>query len=204
MTTSKQRMQDLLELADIQMNGDRPWNMQIHNEMLYRQVLKKGSLGLGEAYMDVWCDTIALDKFFSRILEAQLEQKVTTRSLIWTYLKSLVLNPQAGRGAYEIGDRHYDAGNHLFEAMLDKRLVYTCAYWQNALTLDEAQEKKLDTICQKLELQAGLRVLDIGCGWGSFAQYAAEKYGVEVLGVTVSREQMEYARERCRELPVEI
>jgi len=88
--------------------------------------------------------------------------------------------------------------------MLDKRLTYTCAYWDNAETLDEAQEAKLDLVARKINLKEGMKVLDIGCGWGSFAKYAAEKYGAEVVGITVSKEQVKLARELCKGLPVEI
>lgn len=201
----KQTVQDLLASADIHINGNRPWDIQVHNENLYQRVLRQGSLGLGEAYMDRWWDAEALDQFFFHILRADLEREATLAPpMVWTWFKSLIVNPQNKHRAYEIGDRHYDTGNDLFEAMLDKRMVYTCGYWQDVNTLDEAQEQKLDVICRKLELKPGQRVLDIGCGWGSFAKYAAEEYGAEVVGLTVSREQMELARERCKGLPVEI
>jgi cyclopropane-fatty-acyl-phospholipid synthase len=87
--------------------------------------------------------------------------------------------------------------------MLDQRMVYSCGYWKDATTLDEAQEAKLDLICQKLNLRSGMHILDIGSGWGSFAKFAAEKYGVRVTGITVSSEQAEMATEMCKGLPVE-
>lgn len=83
-------------------------------------------------------------------------------------------------------------------------MSYSCAYWHNARGLEEAQQKKLDMICRKLELQPGERLLEIGCGWGGLARYAAEHYGVEVVGITVSKEQQKLARERCAGLPVSI
>jgi cyclopropane-fatty-acyl-phospholipid synthase len=82
--------------------------------------------------------------------------------------------------------------------------MYSCAYWTSAETLDQAQENKLELICQKLKLLPGQRVLDIGCGWGGFAQYAAEKYKVEVVGITISKQQLQLAKDRCANLPVEI
>jgi len=106
--------------------------------------------------------------------------------------------------AYRNGQAHYDIGNALYERMLYRRRTYTCGYWETAHTLDEAQEAKLDLACRKLELKAGMRVLDIGCGWGSWAKYAAENYGVEVVGITVSKAQAELGREMCAGLPVEI
>ena len=194
-----------LESAGIQINGTRPWDVQVKDDRLFERVVRKGSLGLGEAYMDGWWEVEALDRFFTRVLEAKLEEQFTLKpAYIFEYVKSVITNPQNREKAFEIGDRHYDIGNDLYKIMLDKRMVYTCGYWQGAQTLDEAQEAKLDLVCRKIGLQAGQRVLDIGCGWGSFAQYAAEEYGAEVVGVTVSKEQVELGRERCKGLPVEI
>jgi cyclopropane-fatty-acyl-phospholipid synthase len=88
--------------------------------------------------------------------------------------------------------------------MLDHRMVYTCARWANASSLDEAQEAKLDFVCRKLALQPGMTLLDIGCGWGGLARFAAEKYGARVVGITLSRQQMQLAQEMCAGLAVEI
>lgn len=205
MADIKQKIEELLTLADIQVNGNRPWDMQVHNEDLYSRILSQGSLGLGEAYMDRWWSTEALDEFMYRVLRANLDREVSVNPAgVWNHLKYRLINPQNHRRVYEVGKRHYDKGNDLFEGMLDKRMTYTCGYWLDVETLDEAQEKKLDMVCSKLGLKPGQRVLDIGCGWGSFARYAAEEYGAEVTGITISREQVELARERCRGLPVEI
>ena len=88
--------------------------------------------------------------------------------------------------------------------MLDKHMIYSCAYWQNAATLDDAQEQKLDLICKKLYLKPGMTLLDIGCGWGGLARYAAQHYGVVVTGITISQEQARYAQERNGGLPITI
>lgn len=208
MADAKTMVKDLLAEADIRVNGDRPWDMQVHNEKLYRRLLREGSLGLGESYMDGWWEARALDAFFYRVLKEDLKQKAPipkSLSLLWFYLKSYLTNRQKKGRAFRVGERHYDTGNELFEAMLDGRMTYTCGYWlDGAETLDDAQERKLDLVCRRLELEEGQRVLDIGCGWGSFAQYAARNYGAEVTGITVSGEQAELARERCEGLPVEI
>jgi len=194
-----------LESADIQINGDRPWDIQVHDDRLFERVMRQGSLGLGEAYMDSWWEAKALDQFFTRILQAKLEKKfVRNPVVLFELFKSILTNRQNKEKAYEIGEHHYNIGNDLYRAMLDRRMVYTCGYWQQAGTLDEAQEAKLDLVCKKIDLHAGQRVLDIGCGWGSFARYAAEKFGAEVVGITVSKEQVELGRERCKGLPVEI
>lgn len=194
-----------LESADIQIDGSKPWDIQVKDSRLFNRVLRQGSLGLGEGYMDGWWEAKALDEFFTRVLRAGLEKRVYGKpAMLFENLKSLLTNRQSKDKAHEIGEHHYDIGNDLYIAMLDKRMVYTCGYWQQAKSLDEAQEAKLDLVCRKIGLQPGQRVLDIGCGWGSFAQYAAEEYGAEVVGITVSNEQVELARERCKGLPVEI
>src|SRR5690606_12427447 len=108
--------------------------------------------------------------------------------LLWSVLRGWLFNFQRLR-AREVGEKHYDIGNDLYAAMLDRRMVYSCGYWAEATTLDAAQEAKLDLICRKIGLQKGMRVLDIGSGWGGFLQFAAERYGISGLGVTVSKEQ---------------
>jgi cyclopropane-fatty-acyl-phospholipid synthase len=164
-----------------------------------------GSLGLGEAYMEGWWEAEELDRFFTRVLGAELEKNFTlTPTMAFEYIKAMLTNQQRKEKAYEIGEHHYDIGNDLYKIMLDKRMVYTCGYWQQAEILDEAQEAKLDLVCKKIDLQPSQRVLDIGCGWGSFAKYAAEVYGAEVVGITVSKEQVELGKERCKGLSVEI
>ncbi len=204
-SAEQQAVQALLDEADIQIGGDRPWDIQVHRTDFYRRVLAGGSMALGEAYMDGWWDCDALDEFTCRVLRAGLREKAgTSWRLIWNVVRARLLNRQSRSRAYHIGEAHYDKGNDLYRAMLDRRMVYSCAYWKQADTLDEAQEAKLDLICRKIGLRSGQRVLDIGCGWGGFAQYAAEEYGAEVVGITVSKKQVRLARERCAGLPVEI
>jgi cyclopropane-fatty-acyl-phospholipid synthase len=202
---SRDFIADLLSLADVKINGDRPWDIQVHDERLYSRVLSGGSLALGESYMDAWWDVKSLDQFFYRILGADLDQKVRGfKNIVWLGLRAVVTNMQAKRRAYNIGEKHYDIGNDLYQAMLDKRMNYSCAYWTGAENLDGAQEAKLELSCRKLGLEPGLSVLDIGCGWGAFARYAAEKHGARVTGITVSKEQVALANQLCRGLPVEI
>jgi len=204
-TDAQETLRELLREVDVKINGDRPWDPQVHDPRLYRRVLSGGSLAVGEAYMDGWWGCEALDQLFYRLLRGRLDQKVGwSWRLVWNVLKAFVLNLQSPDRAYEVGEEHYDRGNDLFRRMLDDRMVYSCGYWRRADTLDEAQEAKLDLICRKLGLEPGMRVLDIGCGWGSFAQYAAAEYGAEVVGITISEEQVDLARERCADLPVEI
>jgi cyclopropane-fatty-acyl-phospholipid synthase len=179
--------------------------MRIHNENFYARVLAQGSLGLGESYMDAWWDCERLDEFFFKILRAEIDKKLKPNlALIFDILRSKILNLQSKSRAFHIGQQHYDLGNDLFKGMLDSRMVYSCAYWNDAVSIDEAQEKKLDLVCRKLGLKPGMRILDIGCGWGSFAKYAAEKYNVEVMGITVSEQQVDLGKKLCCGLPVEI
>ncbi|MGM0444219.1 MAG: cyclopropane fatty acyl phospholipid synthase [Fibrobacterota bacterium] len=187
--------------AGIQINGPRPFDIQVHRREFYKRVFLDGSLGLGESYMDGWWDCAEIDSLIYRILRAGTHRRDMSKHL--RMLHSLFFNLQSARRSFIIGQKHYDLGNALFENMLDSRMNYSCAYWKNADTLEQAQENKLDLICRKLFLKPGMRVLDIGCGWGSFGQYAARKYGVEVVGVTVSKEQVARGKELCRGLPVE-
>lgn len=201
----KEAAQELLAQRDIKINGHRPWDIQVHNEATYRRALSQGSLGLGEAYLDGWWDAEQLDEFFFRLVWGGVEKKVRQNWKTEVFRLGVHLfNRQRKSKAMEVGEFHYDRGNDLFQAMLDKRMTYSCGYWKDAQTLDEAQEAKLDLICRKLRLEPGQKVLDIGCGWGSFAKYAAERYGVTVVGISNSVEQMALGREMCAGLPVEI
>lgn len=203
---AKQIVKDILNPMDIQINGTRPWDIRIHNPRFYKRVMTGGSLALGESYMDGWWDCKALDEFFNRLLQQRIDKVVKPMSpaAVWAMIWSRLVNVQSRTRAFIIGRRHYDIGNSLFAAMLDKGLNYSCAYWHKARDLDEAQKGKLDLICRKIGLKPGMTVLDIGCGWGGFAKYAAQNYGARVKGITVSKEQAEYAREACKDLDVEI
>lgn len=201
----KHFVQEILSDAGIVINGLQPWDIQVMNEGLYQRVFKEGSLGLGESYMDGWWECGKLDEFFCKVLAVNPEEKIRKNwKLLLHHMRSIILNKGRKSRAFRVGEKHYDIGNELYRLMLDKRMAYSCGYWKNAKTLDEAQEAKLELICRKLNLQPGMKVLDIGCGWGSFAKYAAEKYKVSIVGVTVSKEQMELGRELCKGLPVEI
>ena len=195
----------LLASAGITVNGNNPWDIRVHREDFYSRVLKYGSLGLGESYMEHWWDCPRMDEFFYRVLTHHLNDYIKKDwRLKADILLSRLLNSQHTDRAHLNASRHYDIGNDLFKTMLDKRLTYTCAFWDHAHTLDEAQEHKLDLTCRKLQLEAGMHVLDIGCGWGSFAKFAAERYDVKVTGITLSKEQATLAAQLCRGLPVDI
>lgn len=204
MTNARRHFESLLSHADIRLDGDRPWDIRVHNPETFRRTLVHGSLGFGEAYMDGWWDCDDLDAMLTRVFQAKLNEKVGVVSTAASALKARATNPWRKSKAHEIGEVHYDIGNDLYRAMLDKRMVYTCGYWKDADNLDDAQEAKLDLVCRKIGLQKGMTVLDIGGGWGSFAKFAAEKYGAKTVAITVSKEQVALGRELCQGLPVEI
>jgi cyclopropane-fatty-acyl-phospholipid synthase len=199
---AKDKVQEILALADIEINGPDPWDIQIHDERFYQRVLSHGSVGLGDSYMDGWWDVPQLDEFFSKVQQAGLHNKVRTFSVVWLSAKGRLLNRQAKWRSRRVAHEHYDLGNELYQAMLDKNMQYTCAYWRGAKTLDEAQERKLNLVCRKLYLQPGMKVLELGCGFGGLARYMAKEYDCEVVSYNISREQLRFAREFCEGLPV--
>lgn len=204
---SEKIITELLARADIKVGGDRPWDIQVKNIDLYQRIIRDRSIGLGETYMEGWWECEKLDQFFDKLLKAKLSKKLKgmiTASLIKSVILSHLSNRQTKNRALQVGEEHYDIGNDLYEKMLDKRLTYTCGYWKDAKNLDEAQEAKLDLICKKAGLKKGMKILDIGCGWGSFVKFAVEKYGVSAVGITISKEQVKLAQENVAGLDVEI
>lgn len=193
--------------AGVEFNGRQPWDIQVFDDEAYCRMLSKGSLGFGDAFVDGLWDAERLDETMERLLSADVETKLVGWAklrMVGEALRHRLFNLQAFSRAFEVAERHYDIGNDVFEAMLDSSMSYSCAYWANADNLEQAQQDKLDMICRKLELKPGERLLEIGCGWGGLARHAATNYGVEVLGITVSKEQKKLAEQRCAGLPVEI
>ncbi|MFP4193472.1 MAG: cyclopropane fatty acyl phospholipid synthase [Desulfobacterales bacterium] len=203
---SREIVEGALNHAGITIGGDNPWDIQVNNEEVFDRIVRDGELGVGESYMEGWWDCQALDQFFDKVFRAKLQQyfKDNWKAALHL-LKAKLLNLQKNQRAYKVGKQHYDVGNDLYRDMLDSRMAYTCGYWSGgAADLDEAQEAKLDLVCRKIGLEPGMKVLDLGCGWGCFAKYAAEKYGAEVTGLTVSQEQVDLGNQICQGLPVNI
>jgi len=187
------------------MNGANPWDLVVHDERFYDRLVRNGSLGLGESYMDGWWDCDALDEMIARLVRSDVEREVgSILRFLPAFLKAVFVNLQSASRAFQVGRVHYDIGNDLYQMMLDKRMVYSCGYWKDASVLDDAQEAKLDLTCRKLYMEPGSRLLDIGCGWGSLVAFAAERYGVSCVGMTISEKQKILADEQCRGLPIEI
>ena len=204
MDKAESTVRDILAMAEVGVDGEHPWDLRVANKEFYRRLLGQGSIALGETYVDGLWECEQIDVFIYKVLRAGLEHRISVLSLLWPVLWSKLANLQSRRRAFNIGKHHYDIGNELYQRMLDPRMTYTCGYWQEADNLADAQEAKLDLVCRKVGLEAGMRVLDIGCGWGSFARFAAERYGVKVVGVTVSQEQIDYGRELCADLDVDL
>jgi len=204
----KKRAESLFRIAGIEIDGNRPSDITVLDDRFYQKVFSYGSIGLGESYMDSWWDAESLDEFFAKLLHTKIDEEIKPISLLPYKFAARLFNLQKASRAFEVGEEHYDVGNDLYKAMLDKRMVYTCGYWSmskgEAQNLDEAQVNKLDLVCRKIDLKQGQCVLDIGCGWGSFAKFAAEEYGAHVIGITVSKEQVALGKELTKGLPVEI
>ncbi|MGB8714222.1 MAG: cyclopropane fatty acyl phospholipid synthase [Onishia taeanensis] len=204
-TRARRIVEQLLEGSGVALNGSAPWDMQVLHPDIFSRMLHQGTLGLGEAYMEGWWECDQIDEMIHRMLRHGLGERAHTPTERMLYrLQNGLFNLQSKARAYIVGEAHYDLGNDLFERMLDPTLCYSCAYWKEAETLHQAQVAKLDLAARKLNLAPGMKVLDIGCGWGSFAEHAARHYGVEVTGITISKEQAELARHRCQDLPVTI
>lgn len=202
--SSEMFFSNLLAKAGVTINGRQPWDLQVREPKAYARILRDGSVGFGEAFMDGWLDCERVDMLAERAYRADLAAQVEVKHALFEAFKAKV-HPFGSRArSFEIGERHYDTGNDLFEIMLDPYMIYSCAYWLRATTLEQAQRDKLELICRKLQLEPGMRLLDIGCGWGGLARYAAEHFGVSAVGITVSKQQLELGRRLCQGLPVEL
>ncbi len=205
MTIGKKHIEKLLHEAGLTINGPGPADPQVFDERLYNRIMTGGSLALGEAYMDGWWDVKNLDQFFDAVISSRVADHFSiSLPTALTFLQGFLFNMASRSRSFTVGKEHYDIGNDLYEAMLDPRLVYTCGYWKNATTLAQAQEAKLDLVCRKIGLKPGQQVLDIGCGFGSFLKFAAQNYGAQGTGVTVSKNQVVLGKQLCQGLPVEI
>ena len=196
-------VQSILDEAGILINGPNPWDIQVNDNRIFFKLLTGGSLALGEGYVDGAWEVAQLDEMIHRMLRSKIARKTGFISHQVSRFRAMLVNLQNKSRAFQVGEKHYDLGNDIYQTMLDPRMIYSCGYWRNAADLAEAQDHKLEVVCRKLRLEPGMRVLDIGCGWGGFAGYAIEKYGVSVVGVTVSKEQATMARERLSGMPAE-
>ena len=197
------RVTAFLARAGVRINPSNPapWDLVVHDDRFYEAVARDGSIGFGESYMAGWWDCASLDALFTRLC---LVPKAKTRGWEKFMLKvaSRLLNLQSKARAHQVIDAHYELSNEMFAKMLDPHMQYSCAYWDGVDTLDAAQERKLALIAEKLRLQPGMQVLEIGCGWGGLAAHLAKHHGVQVTAVNICQAQLQVARERCAGLPV--
>jgi cyclopropane-fatty-acyl-phospholipid synthase len=204
-TPARSFFEPLLKIADVAINGNRPQDIRVHDNRLFQRVLREGSLGLGDAYVEGWWDCDALDEFFFNVLRARLDEHLPWNlHNIMHYLTGVIWNPQTKAKSTIVAKQHYDLGNDFYGAMLDPYRQYSCGYFKDTDDLATAQKQKLDLIARKLQIKPTDRVLDIGCGWGGLATYLAETYGCHVTGINISDEQIAFAREFTNGLPVEI
>jgi len=204
MAKLEQKAREFLALAGVTINGPAPYDIQVHDERFYSRAFSQGTLAVAEGYMDGQWEVSDLAEFINKVVRARLDRQLRHISTLWYVLRARLINMQTKSRAFVVGEKHYDLGNDLFEAMLGPTLAYTCGYWKEAKTLDEAQEAKFDLVCRKIGLRPGQTILDVGCGWGSFLKFAAEKYGAKGVGTTVSKEQAALVRERFKHLPIDI
>ena len=201
--TAKEKVVRILKKAGIEVNGPRSFDIQINDDRVYSYVFGGGTLKIGEAFMDGWWDVENLAEVINRLYKAKVYQDLVSFDSWPLIIRGLFGNLQSQARAFMVGAQHYDLGNDLYQAMLDKRMVYTSGVWTGVDTLEAAQEQKMEMMCQKLGLKPGDRVLDIGCGWGSFMKYAVEKYDVTCVGLSVSKGQTELGKKMCAGLPIE-
>jgi cyclopropane-fatty-acyl-phospholipid synthase len=200
----KPLLENLLEGSGVRVNGDRPWDIRVNRERLFRRALR-GSLGIGEAYIDGDWDCDALDELFRRVLSSNVQQKPLVRAAsALKRLQSRLTNLQTRRRSRAVAEEHYDLDHRMYALFLGPWNQYTCCFFDGTQDLESAEVAKLEMLCDKLELRRGDRLLDIGCGWGGLAKYAAATRGCEVTGITLSDEQLRFASDFTRGLPVTI
>ncbi len=194
---------EILNKAGIKINGKNPWDIKVNNSRIYQRVFSQGTLGLGESYMDGDWDCKKLDEFFYKVTKAELSKNIKINpERVFRYLAAAIFNPQSKLKSRKVAEEHYNLGNDLYEVMLDKNMQYTCGYWKNAKTLDQAQEAKLKLVAEKLKLKPGMTVLELGGGFGGLARYLAKNYKVKVEVYNISKEQIEYGKKICKGLNV--
>ncbi len=200
----KPLLESLLEGSGVKLDGGRPWDIRVRNDRLYRRALR-GSLGIGESYMAGDWDCEALDELFRRVLTSDAQQRPLIRAAgALKALQSRLMNLQTKRRSRAVAEEHYDIDHRMYAMFLGPWNQYTCCFFDGTTDLERAEVTKLEMLCDKLELKAGERLLDIGCGWGGFAKYAARTRGCEVTGISLSEEQIRYAIEFTKGLPVTI
>ena len=198
-------IRDLTSQIGIDIDGPKPTDLQVKDPRFFRRVLAEGSLGLGESYMDGWWDVEDLLAMNAIIANSDIRDRVkASLPMILHSLRARFTNIQTKRNAAVPAKDHYDLTIDAYRSMTDSWHALSCGYWKDADNLQDAQEAKLDLICRKIDLKPTDRVLDIGCGLGSFTRWAAEKVGCEVVAINVSSGHVDFVREKTQGLPVTV
>lgn len=194
----------LLERSGVRIDGGRPWDIMVRRPRFYRRALR-GTLGIGESYVDGDWDCDDLAAMFRRVLGVGVQDSLLLRAArAGRALRARLFNLQTRGRARAVAEEHYDLDHRMYALFLGPWNQYTCCFFDGTDDLEQAERAKLEMVCDKLALVPRQRVLDIGCGWGGFAKYAAATRGCQVTGVTLSAEQATCARAETRGLPVEI
>lgn len=200
--SSKTVVTELFKKCDIIIGGSRPQDIIVKDDKCYSMILIDGDLGLGESYMyGYWTSNdllLTLETLLANWKEAYSYKNLSLTD-ISSFINHKILNYQTKSKISRDASKAYDTGNELYERMLDDNMQYTCAFFQDTNDLNVAQKQKMDLIAQKLNLKPGEKVLDIGCGFGSLGNYLSNKYGVYVDGVSLSQEQVNWAKEKYKD-----
>lgn len=200
-SSARALVQRIIRDSGVVFDGPNPWDPQILDERVFERFITDRSIAVGEGYMHGLWEVEDLPEFIFRVFRSGAMTQIYRTGylkLLGYFLYHSLINLQTKDRSVVVGRKHYDIGNDLYTVMLGPSMTYTCGYWRNATNLEEAQAAKYDLICRKIGLKAGDRVLDIGCGWGGFAVFAAQRYGARVVGVTISQEQVAYANDLAR------
>jgi cyclopropane-fatty-acyl-phospholipid synthase len=194
---SQRVIESILEPQDIHINGNRPWDMVVRDERVFRDIVTRGSLGLGNAYTQGWWDSPALDEWMYRVSQSPALRSARTLTHIipnaLATASEFLYNTQSLPRSQHVLKKHYELNLPLFANMLDPLMQYSCAHFGNTKTLPEAQVEKLDLIARKLEISERDTLLDIGSGWGGLAKYFSENKGCSVTGINISQKQIQFS-----------
>ncbi len=200
---------ELLASAGVQVNGANPWDLKVNDPAFFRRILRDPDLQIGVTYMDGLWDCAAIDQLTERLTGSRVRAKLMEPAVLcqaplavaeagarktFRYLRDALTNRQTIARSTKVAKEHYDVGNVLYSHQLGPTMAYTSGVFAPGYTLEDAQNAKHDLLCRKMGLKPGDRVLDIGCGFGGFARYAAKHYGARVVGLTISNEQLKAAR----------
>ncbi|CAL8131182.1 unnamed protein product [Orchesella dallaii] len=180
-------------------------HVKINTSSICSRVPNEGLLAVAEEYINWGWEFMGTDdqmvQLFCRVLDSKMyQQYYHPINRFLNYLEFQAFNLQTPQRAFQVAEKHYDMGNAIFESFLDPAMQYSCGYWSKADNLNDSQLHKLELIAKKLDLKPGMRVLDMGCGWGTLCKYLAQNHGVECVGITISKEGANYAQKVCKGL----